>query len=222
MGVIQSLAMKYAVVAVAVVLGLVAVSYADPLNSCTAAARKEQCPPSAPFFGFMGCASALVFACLGAAYGTAKSGVGVANMGVLHPDVVMKSIIPVVMAGVLGIYGLIVAVLLASGIKADNAYSYSSYSGFSALSAGLCCGLAGLATGIAIGIVGDAGVRANARQPKLFVGIILILIFAEALGLYGLIVALILQSNKLECNSIADKYYVTDDDTKVAGGTCIG
>ena len=54
---------------------------------------------------------------LGAAYGTAKSGVGVANMGVLHPDVVMKSIIPVVMAGVLGIYGLIVAVLLASGSK---------------------------------------------------------------------------------------------------------
>ena len=52
---------------------------------------------------------------LGAAYGTAKSGVGVANMGVMHPDVVMKSIIPVVMAGVLGIYGLIVAVLLASG-----------------------------------------------------------------------------------------------------------
>lgn len=40
---------------------------------------------------------------------------------------------------------------------------------------------------MAIGIVGDAGVRANAQQPKLFVGVILILIFAEALGLYGLI-----------------------------------
>merc|ERR1712031_25208 len=154
------------------------------------AIRQEMCPASAPFFGFMGCAAALVFACLGAAYGTAKSGVGVANMGVLHADMVMKSIIPIIMAGVLGIYGLIVAVLLASGIKADGAYSYSSYSGFSALSAGLCCGLAGLSAGIAIGIVGDAGVRANARQPKLFVGIILILIFAEALGLYGLIVAL--------------------------------
>merc|ERR1711865_954731 len=102
-----------------------------------------------------------------------------------------------------------VSVLLASGIKADGAYSYSSYSGFSALSAGLCCGLAGLAAGIAIGIVGDAGVRANARQPKLFVGIILILIFAEALGLYGLIVALILQSNKLECTDVSDTYYIT-------------
>merc|ERR1711861_65030 len=149
---------------------------------------------------------ALVGACLGAAYGTAKSGVGVANMGVMHPDVVMKSIIPVVMAGVLGIYGLIVAVLLASGIKADGAYSYSSYSGFSALSAGLCRGMAGLSAGIAIGIVGDAGVRANARQPKLFVGVILILIFAEALGLYGLIVALILSSNTMKCDDISPSY----------------
>merc|ERR1712153_81734 len=205
-------------------LAVLAIVHAQNRNLCTAAARKEQCPPSAPFFGFMGCAAALVFACLGAAYGTAKPGVGVANMGVLHPEMVMKSIIPVVMAGVLGIYGLIVAVLLASGIKADDAYMYSSYSGFSALSAGLCCGLAGLAAGIAIGIVGDAGVRANARQPKLFVGIILILIFAEALGLYGLIVALILQSNKLECTDVSDSYYITDPSGSYAtnGGECIG
>jgi len=33
---------------------------------------------------------------LGAAYGTAKSGVGIASMGVLKPDLIMKSIIPVV------------------------------------------------------------------------------------------------------------------------------
>merc|ERR1712178_192900 len=140
------------------------------------AIRQEMCPPSAAFFGFMGCAAALGFACLGAAYGTAKSGVGVANMGVLHAEMVMKSIIPIIMAGVLGIYGLIVAVLLASSIKKDEPYLYASHSGFSALAAGLCCGMAGLSAGIAIGIVGDAGVRANARQPKLFVGVILILI----------------------------------------------
>merc|ERR1712137_957994 len=102
--------------------------------------------------GFMGCACALVFACLGAAYGTAKSGVGVSNMGVLHPDMVMKSIIPIIMAGVLGIYGLIVAVLLGSGIDGKKPYNYASYSGYSALAAGLCCGMAGLSAGIAIGI----------------------------------------------------------------------
>merc|ERR1712195_153721 len=98
-------------------LAVLAVAFAQNRNLCTTAARKEQCPPSAPFFGFMGCAAALVFACLGAAYGTAKSGVGVGNMGVLHADMVMKSIIPIIMAGVLGIYGLIVAVLLGSGIS---------------------------------------------------------------------------------------------------------
>lgn len=41
---------------------------------------------------------------------------------------------------------------------------------------------------MAIGIVSDAGVRANAQQSNVFVSMLLILIFAEALGLYGLIV----------------------------------
>lgn len=74
--------------------------------------------------------------------------------------------------------------------------------GFIDLGAGLSVGLAGLAAGFAIGIVGDAGVRGTAQQPRLFVGMvnihylalvnnilhavqILILIFAEVLGLYG-------------------------------------
>jgi len=146
---------------------------------------------SAFFFGFMGCACALVFACLGAAYGTAKSGVGVASMGVIRPDLVMRSIIPVVMAGVIGIYGLIIAVIIANAVDQNT---YTSYKGFAHLGSGLSVGLSGLAAGMAIGIVGDAGVRATAQQPKLFVGMILILIFAEALGLYGLIVALVLST----------------------------
>ena len=49
---------------------------------------------------------------VGAAYGTAKSGTGISLMGVMKPDLIMKSIIPVVMAGILGIYGMIVAVIL--------------------------------------------------------------------------------------------------------------
>ncbi|MBA0607202.1 hypothetical protein Godav_003106 [Gossypium davidsonii] len=116
---------------------------------------------TAPFFGFLGAAAALVFSCMGAAYGTAKSGVGVASMGVMRPEL---------------------------------AKSYYLFDGYAHLSSGLACGLAGLSAGMAIGIVGDAGVRANAQQPKLFVGMILILIFAEALALYGLIVGIILSS----------------------------
>ena len=39
---------------------------------------------------------------MGAAYGTAKSGTGIAAMAVMRPEAIMKSIIPVVMAGTLG------------------------------------------------------------------------------------------------------------------------
>merc|ERR1712107_322507 len=138
---------------------------------------------TAPFFGFIGAAAALVFSSMGAAYGTAKSGVGIAAMGVMRPELVMKSIVPVVMAGVLGIYGFIISVLIAQKVTPEG---YKMYDGYAHLASGLACGLSGLSAGMAIGVVGDSGVRANAQQPKLFVGMIIILIFAEALALYGL------------------------------------
>lgn len=110
------------------------------------------------------------------------------------------------MAGIIGIYGLVVSVLISDGLSQQMAL----YTGFIQLGAGLSVGLAGLAAGFAIGIVGDAGVRGTAQQPRLFVGMILILIFAEVLGnlaltiaqastdillgLYGLIVALLMNS----------------------------
>lgn len=112
------------------------------------------------------------------------------------------------MAGIIGIYGLVVSVLISDNLKQD----LPLYTGFIQFGAGLSVGLAGLAAGFAIGIVGDAGVRGTAQQPRLFVGMILILIFAEVLGtlasvnkslemqltsdtgLYGLNVALLMNS----------------------------
>ncbi|KAM0789994.1 hypothetical protein ACM66B_005324 [Microbotryomycetes sp. NB124-2] len=154
----------------------------------------EGCPIYSPFFGAMGCTAAIVFTCIGASYGTSKSGVGIAAMGVLRPDLMMKCIIPVVMAGIIAIYGLVVSVLISGEIKSPMAL----YTGFVQLGAGLSVGLAGLSAGFAIGIVGDAGVRGVAQQSRVFVGMVLILIFAEVLGLYGLIVALILNSRASE------------------------
>lgn len=147
-------------------------------------------PEYSAFFAVMGASSAMVFSALGAAYGTAKSGTGIAAMSVMRPELIMKSIIPVVMAGIIAIYGLVVAVLIANSLTPD----ITLYKSFLQLGAGLSVGLSGLAAGFAIGIVGDAGVRGTAQQPRLFVGMILILIFAEVLGLYGLIVALILST----------------------------
>ena len=143
------------------------------------------------FFGYIGIASALVLANLGAAYGTAKSGVGICTRGVLKPEKIIKSVIPVIMAGILGIYGLIVAVIINQRI--GEGYTYKN--GYGHLASGLCCGVSALCAGLAIGIGGDAGVRSLGQTDKIFVGMMLILIFAEALGLYGLIVSLILSSS---------------------------
>jgi len=150
------------------------------------------------FFGFAGSSLALILANVGAAYGTAKAGVGLGAMAVSNPEAVMKNIIPVVMAGVIGIYGLIVAVLLAGNIQDPvnrdgvlvNVYRWDS--GFKHFASGLSIGASGIGAGYAIGISGDVGVKAVGLQPRLFVAMILILIFAEAIALYGLIVSLIL------------------------------
>ena len=144
------------------------------------------------FWGYMGIASALCFANIGAAYGTAKSGVGILTMGISKPEIIIKSVIPVIMAGILGIYGLIVAVILKQNIKVGE---YSYFLGWRHFASGLCCGLSSLGAGIAIGLAGNAGARAMGQQDRIFVGMMLILIFSEALGLYGLIVSLILTSS---------------------------
>lgn len=183
------------------------------------------CPKWAPVLGFMGCVSGVVLANLGGAYGTAKAGQGILAMGIRSPELIMKNIIPVVMAGVLGIYGLIVAVILNGKITKPTDYgtSYSQFNGFAHLAAGLCCGFSSLASGLAIGIAADAGTRAvgaqsamaaswkkmgftgsdseSASGDALFVGTVLIQVFAGNLGLYGLIAALILSQMDGSCNN---------------------
>ena len=142
---------------------------------------------SPQFFAYMGIASSVFFANIGAAYGTAKSSIGISNLGMVNQEKILRSLIPVIMAGILGIYGLITAVLMVSKSQTANGKE-----GFKLLSAGLCCGLSSLASGLAIGVAGEAGVKAYAQTEAIFVGMILILIFAEAIGLYGMIIAIIM------------------------------
>ncbi|PFH53365.1 hypothetical protein AMATHDRAFT_55282 [Amanita thiersii Skay4041] len=155
------------------------------------------CPPYSPFFGFAGVASAMIFSTAGAAFGTSKSGIGIAGLGSFRPELIMKSLVPVVMSGIIAVYGLVVSVLIAGSIQPS---SYSLFAGFVHLSAGLACGFTGIAAGYAIGFVGDSCVRAYVHESKVFVSMVLILIFAEVLGLYGLIVALIMNTQAISAN----------------------
>ena len=149
-------------------------------------------PVAYNFWAWAGCALAMTFSNLGTAYGTAKSGMGIASLSVTRPHLAFKSIIPIIMAGILSIYGLIIAVLISQSVKMDDDHSGPGPAA-RALCAGLACGLSQLAAGYAIGLVGEQGVKSFAMNEQIFVALILILIFAEVLGLYGMIVAIILQ-----------------------------
>lgn len=111
------------------------------------------------------------------------------------------------MAQILSVYGVVAAVIIANSLKEKMAL----YTGFMQFGAGLAVGLCGMAAGFAIGIVGDSGgnsnlpgekgstlanssraVRASTQQPRLYVGLVLILIFAEVLGLYGVVVSILM------------------------------
>lgn len=69
---------------------------------------------------------------MGAAFGTSKAGIGIAGLGSFRPELIMKvcldpiltlrvlillsqSLIPVVMSGIIAVYGLVVSVLIAGG-----------------------------------------------------------------------------------------------------------
>jgi len=131
---------------------------------------------------------------VGAAIGTSIAGIVIAGLGSFKPELIIKSLIPVVMAGIIAVYGLVVSVLIAGSLKPTD---YSLFAGFVHLGAGLACGFTGLSAGYAVGYVGDSCVRAYVQETKVFVSMVLILIFAEVLGLYGLIVALIMNTKAI-------------------------
>ena len=104
------------------------------------------------FYAWAGVAMAMTFSNLGTAYGTAKSGMGIASLSVTRPHLAFKSIIPIIMAGILSIYGLIIAVLLAQkvSVSTETACLPMNY-----LGAGLVSGFSNVFAGYAIGVVGE-------------------------------------------------------------------
>lgn len=82
----------------------------------------------------MGASLCMILSSWGSAWGTWRAGVGVCHMGIDHPAGIIKNIVPIVMAGVLGIYGLIVSVIITQAVappsQANALNTYSSYNGY--------------------------------------------------------------------------------------------
>ena len=167
---------------------------------------EDLCPAVAPFFAFLGIAVALAFTAIGSGYGTAKSAIGVFAACAIHPEFIYKGLLPIIMAGIVGIYGLVAAVIFNPKIvetSADDAFHL--FNGYALLAGGLSVGLCGLASGMCIGVAGDAAARVMAEKPQLLMGAMLVLIFGEVLGLYGFIVAIILSGKSDGRNCITQR-----------------
>lgn len=54
---------------------------------------------------------------LGACYGMLRSGTAISGMGQFHPSLIFTSILPIIMSGVLTIYGLVVAIFISGNRK---------------------------------------------------------------------------------------------------------
>lgn len=67
----------------------------------------------AQFFGFGGSSIAMALSAIGAAYGTAKSGSAIASISSIRPEKVMGALTPIIMAGILSIYGLVISLFIA-------------------------------------------------------------------------------------------------------------
>jgi V-type H+-transporting ATPase 16kDa proteolipid subunit len=95
--------------------------------------------------------------------GTARAGVSIMTSGINSPDLIWRNLIPIVMAGVNGIYGLITSIVILGSIagpSGDGVNRYSLFTGCAHLAGGLCCGLSGLGSGACIGVAGDAAIMA--------------------------------------------------------------
>ncbi len=71
------------------------------------------------------------------------------------------------------------------------------YAGYSVFFSGCSVGITNIASGIAVGIAGSACALADAQDDSLFVKILIVEIFASALGIFGIIVGII-QSNSAQ------------------------
>jgi|UniRef100_A0A7S0JKF4 V-type H+-transporting ATPase proteolipid subunit len=152
---------------------------------------------------FLGAACAIGLSVLGAAWGIFITGSSLLGAAVRAPRIRSKNLISVIFCEAVAIYGVIISIILHTKIeKPDPPYANPTalqvtqqWAGYSIFWSGICCGIGNLACGVCVGICGSGCALADAQKGELFVKILVIEIFASALGIFAIIVAIIMSTN---------------------------
>lgn len=139
----------------------------------------------------MGIALSVFLSVIGAALGISIAAPAIAGAGTERPEIVSKSLVAIILAEALGIYGLVVGLLSIFKLPTITATSDAD-AGFRLFFGGLTMGIAAIAAGVGIGTSGSAMASATAEKPELFSRTVVPLILAEALAIYAFVAALLL------------------------------
>ena len=120
------------------------------------------------------------------------------------PRIQSKNLISIILCEACGIYGLIIALLLSTQKKpgsdwtamyqSGENYQLAENSGYAAFWVGVTVGLSNVFCGICVGVLGSSTALVTAQNGSTFISMLIVIIFASAIGLYAVIIGIVMNS----------------------------